>query len=149
MSDCRFTMSLRIRHPRIDAAEITRVLGIEAQHSWRAGDLRRDSAGAELGGTHRESYWVGCLMLKPEMARDHVSVESEIMHTLGTMRRCFDFLKTLRAEGGSAQLHVSLHAREDFHLELLPESLALLGRLGLAVALEVKPNQAPSAAALN
>jgi hypothetical protein len=150
MSDYEFMMSLRIRHPRIDPAEITRVLGIEAQHTWRAGDLRRDSTGGEVGGMHRESYWMGRLMVKPELARDQVSVESQIMHTLGTLRRCFDFLETLKADGGSAELHVSLYAREEFRLEFLPESLALLGRLGLAIALEVKPNpQAPSAAALN
>ncbi len=150
MSDYEFMMSLRIRHPRIDPAEITRALGIEAQHTWRAGDRRRDSTGGEIGGTHRESYWMGHLMTKPELARDNVSVESEIMHALGTLRRCFDFLETLKAEGGSAELHVSLYAREEFRLEFLPESLGLLGRLGLAVALEVKPNpQALSAVALN
>jgi Domain of unknown function (DUF4279) len=150
MSDYEFMMSLRIRHPRIDPAEITRVLGIEAQHTWRAGDLRRDSAGDELGGTHGDSYWMGRLTVKPELARDDVSVESEILHTLGTLRRCFDFLTTLKAEGGSAELHVGLYARQDFRLEFLPEALALLGRLGLAIALDVKPNpQAPSAVALN
>jgi Domain of unknown function (DUF4279) len=142
MSDYEFMMSLRIRHPRIDPAEITRVLGIEPQHNWRAGDLRRDdsAAGDEIGGTRRESYWMGRLMMKPALARDHVSVESEIEHTLGTLRRCFNFLETLKAEGGSAELHVSLYAREEFRLEFLPQSLALLGRVGLAVVLEVKPN---------
>jgi Domain of unknown function (DUF4279) len=140
VSDYEFMMSLRIRHPRIDPAQITRALGIEAQHTWRAGDLRRGSAGDELGGAHRESYWMGRLMSQPEVARDRVSVESEIMHTLGTLRRCFDFLATLTSEGGTAELHVSIYAREDFRLEFLPESLALLGRLGLTVAIEVQPN---------
>jgi hypothetical protein len=150
MSDYEFMMSLRIRHPRIDPAEITRVLGIEAQHTWRAGDTRRNPAGDELGGTHRETYWMGRLMPKPSLAQDNVSVESEILHTLGTLRRCFDFLAQLKTEGGSAELHVSLYAREEFRLEFLPEALSLIGRLGLAIALEVKPNpQLLTAAALN
>jgi hypothetical protein len=34
---------------------------------------------------------------------------------------------------------VSLFAREDFRLELSARSLALLGRLGLAVALDIHP----------
>jgi Domain of unknown function (DUF4279) len=147
MSDYEFMMSLRIRHPRIDPPDITRVLGIEPQHSWRAGDLRRDSAGNEAGGTRRESYWMGRLMTAPALARDDMSVESEIQHTLGTtLRRCFGFLEMLQAEGGSAELHVSLYARGEFRLEFLAESLALLGRAGLDVVLEVKPNPtAPSA----
>lgn len=150
MSDYEFIMSLRIRHPHIDPAEITMALRVEPQHTWRAGDLRRGSAGDEIGGTYRDSYWMGRLMTKPELARDHVGVESEILRALGTLRRSLDLLKRLSEEGGSAELHVSLYAREEFHLELLPESLALLGRLGLALALEVKPNsEEPSAVALN
>jgi uncharacterized protein DUF4279 len=142
MANYEFMVSLRIRHPRIDPAQITRALGVEPQHTWRAGDLRLDSAGGEMGGIHRESYWMGRLMEQPRLAQDHVSVESEMLHTLGTLRRCFDFLEMLKAESGSAELHVSLYARDEFRLELLPESLALLGRLGLAIALEVKPSAA-------
>jgi hypothetical protein len=150
MSDYEFMMSLSIRHPRIDPAEITVALRIEPQHTWRAGDLRRDSAGVELGGAHRESYWMGRLMTKPELARDHVGVESEILRTLGTLRRAFDLLQRLQEEGGSAELHVSLYAREEFRLELMPESLSLLGRLGMTIALEVKPSpQVTSAVARN
>lgn len=133
-------MSLRIRHPRIDPAEITRVLGVEPQHIWCVGDLRRDSAGGEIGGVHRESYWMGRLMAEPALTQDRKGVESEIEHTLGALRRCFSFLETMKAEGGSAELHISLYARGDFRLEFPPESLALLGRAGLTVVLEVNPN---------
>jgi hypothetical protein len=140
MSDYEFTMSLRIRHPTVDPAEITRHLGIEPQHVWRAGEPRRDPAGSEVGGTYRESYWMGRLMASPQLASDHVGVESEILRTLAQLRRSFGFLETLKLEGGVAELHVSIFAREEFRLELVPESLALLGRLGLTVALEVKPH---------
>jgi hypothetical protein len=150
MSDYEFMMSLRIRHPRIDPAEITVALHIEPQHTWRAGEIRRDSAGTEVGGTHRESYWMGRLMSKPELAHGDVDVESEVLRTLGTLRRAFDFLERLKEEGGTAELHVSLYARDEFRLELLPESLSLLGRMGLSIALEVKPNsQLQRAVALN
>jgi hypothetical protein len=67
-------MSLRIRHPRIDPAEVTRVLGIEPQHTWYAGDFRRDSAGAELGGTHRERYFPERLKAAGGTAELHVSL---------------------------------------------------------------------------
>jgi hypothetical protein len=150
VSDYEFIMSLRIRHPHIDPAEITLALRIEPQHTWRAGDMRRSSAGDEIGGAHRETYWMGRLMTKPELARDQVGVESEILRALGTLRRSFDLLNRLKEEGGSAELHVSLYAREEFNLELLPESLSLLGRLGLTLALDVKPNpEEPSAVSFN
>lgn len=139
MSDYEFTMSLRIRHPRIDPAEITDSLGIEPQHTWRAGEPRRDVAGGEIAGQYRESYWMGRLMAQPELASDHVSVESQILRTLAQLRKSFSFLETIRTEGAVAELHVSIFAREDFRLEFLPESFSMLGRLGLSVVLEVKP----------
>jgi hypothetical protein len=140
MSDYEFTMSLAIRHPHIDPAEITRNLNIEAQHMWRAGEPRRDAAGGEIEGSYRESYWMGRLMSRPELASDQVGVESEILRILAQLRRSFDFLQRLNREGGVAELHVSIFAREEFRLEFLPESLSMLGRLGLTVALELKPH---------
>lgn len=140
MTDYEFMMSLRIRHPDIDPAEVTSALNIEPQHTWKAGDARRDAAGVELTGAHRQSYWMGRLMIKPELAQDQVGVESEILRTLGTLRRSFSFFERLKKEEGSAELHVSLFAREEFRLEFLAESLSLLGRLGLSIVLEINPS---------
>jgi hypothetical protein len=36
----------------MEPAEITRVLGIEPRHSWKAGEPR-----APLEGTNRETFW--------------------------------------------------------------------------------------------
>jgi Domain of unknown function (DUF4279) len=140
MSDYEFTMSLRIRHPHIDPAEITRSLAIEPQHTWRVGDPRRDAVGGELEGQYRESYWMARLMTQPELASDQVGVESEILRVLARLRRSFEFIERLKREGAVAELHVSVFAREEFRLEFLPESLSMLGRLGLTFALELKPH---------
>jgi hypothetical protein len=140
MSDYEFTMSLRIRHPSVDPAQITRMLGIDPQHTWRAGDVRRDSAGGALGGEYRETFWMGRLMTQPKLASERIGVESELTQTLAQLRKSQDFLGSLKEQGGVAELHVSIFAREEFRLEFLPGSLALLGRLGLTVAVEVKPH---------
>ena len=139
MSEYEFTISLRIRHPTIDPATISATLGIQPQHTWRAGELRRDPSGAELGGTHHDSYWMGRLMEEPQLSSDGVSVEGVILKTLSQLRRAQSFLEQLNAEGGVAELLVSLYARDDFRLELPAESLALLGRMRLAFALDVHP----------
>jgi hypothetical protein len=62
------------------------------------------------------------------------------MRTLAQLRRSFEFLERLKAEGGVAELHISLYARGEFRLEILPESLSLLGRLGLTTVFEVRPH---------
>ena len=87
MSEYEFTVSLRIRHPTIDPATISAALGIEPQHTWRAGQPRCDPAGAELGGTHHDSYWMGRLMDEPQLSSDGVSVERVILKTLSQLRR--------------------------------------------------------------
>ena len=145
MSEYEFTVSLRLRHPAIEPSRITEMLGITPQHTWKAGDPRRDPAGAALEGIYRESYWMGRLMDEPQLSSARMSVESVLLQILAHLRRSLDFLEQLHAEGGIAELHVSLYAREDFRLELSEESLGLLGRLGLAVALDVHPRPSPEA----
>lgn len=146
MSEYEFTISLRLRHPAIDPSRITQALGIEPQHTWKAGDPRRDPAGGALAGAYRESYWMGGLMDGPQLSSTRLSVESVLLQTLAHLRRSHDFLEQLHAEGGVAELHVSLYAREDFRLELSAQTLGLLGRLGLAVALDVHPRPSPGVA---
>ena len=145
MSEYEFTVSLRLRHPVIDPSTITRTLGIEPQHTWKAGEARRDPAGGTLEGVYRESYWMGRLMDEPQLSSARMSVESVLLQTLAHLRRSHDFLEQLHADGGVAELHVSLYAREEFRLELSEEALGLLGRLGLAVALDVHPGPSPGA----
>jgi Domain of unknown function (DUF4279) len=142
MSKYEFTISLRLRHPAIDPVRITHTLAIEPQHSWKVGDPRRDAAGAALEGVHHESFWVAQLMEQPQLATAGVSVESVLLQTLAHLRRSQSFLAQLDADGGVAELHISLFARTDFRLELSAQSLALLGHLGLAVALDVHPQPA-------
>jgi hypothetical protein len=140
MNDYEFTMSLHIRHPSVDPAQITRTLGIEPQHTWRAGEPRKDPSGSKLEGCYRESFWMGRLMPEPELASDQVDMESELLRTLAQLRRAMSFLEGLKNDGGTAELNVSLFARADFRLEFLPETLGLLGRLGLTLTLDVKPH---------
>ena len=145
MSEYEFTVSLRLRHPAIDPSKITQTLGIEPQHTWKAGEPRRDPAGGALAGAYRESYWMGRLMDEPQLSSTRLSVETVLQQILAHLRRSQDFLEQLHSEGGVAELHVSLYAREDFRLELSAQSLGLLGRLGLTVALDVHPRPSPGA----
>jgi Domain of unknown function (DUF4279) len=146
MSEYEFTVSLRIRHPTMDPATIGDTLGIEPQHTWRAGEPRCDPAGVELGGAHHDSYWMGRLMDEPQLSSDSVSVERVILKTLSQLRRAQSFLEQLSAEGGVAELLVSLYARDDFRLEFPSDSLTLLGRMHLAIALDVHPHSPLGAA---
>jgi len=140
MSDYEFTITLAIRHPDIDPARITAALGIDPQATWRIGDSRLGAQGEPLQGTRRESYWTGRLMPTPQLSSEYSSVEAELLKILAQLRKSDEFLQELRSDGAVSELHVSLFARQEFRLDLSPSTLELLGRLGLAVALEVHPH---------
>jgi hypothetical protein len=137
MSTYEFTIGLQIRHPTINPHTITQQLGIAPQHAWQAGSPRRSPAGEGLDGVYRESYWTAKLMDEPPISSERITVESALTQTASLLRRSNVFLEQLNADGGVAELHVNLFARGDFRLDLLAESLALLGRLRLTIALDV------------
>jgi hypothetical protein len=79
-------------------------------------------------------------MEQPQLSTALQSVEGMLMQTLAQLQRSQPFLEQINAEHGAAELHVSLYAREEFTLQLPVESLALLGRLRLAVTLDIHPH---------
>jgi hypothetical protein len=141
MSEYEFTASLRMRHPRIDPATVTQTLGIKPQHTWQSGTPRVGPEGESLDGLYRESYWMARLMETPQLS-GQVSVEEVLRETLANLRRSQAFLEQIQAEGGVTELHVSLFARANFSLELPASTLALLGRLGVGVALDIHTQSA-------
>jgi Domain of unknown function (DUF4279) len=140
MNQYEFTLSLQLRHPDIDPVRITEALGIEPQHTWRAGDPRRGAAGEQIEGVYRESYWMGRIMEGPQLSSEGLLVESVLLQTVAQLRRAQSFLEQFKAEEGLAEIHVSLFARDAFTLDLAPDTLTALGRLGLAIAVDVHPH---------
>ncbi len=139
MSDYQITMSLGVRHPDMDPAQITRALGLQPGHVWRKGEERLDETGAVLGGTHRASYWFCEIAPRPKFSGERVGVESELSRVLHQLRKSIAFLQDLHFGGGATELCVTIFAHGDFRIELLPEETALLGRLGVAMTIEIKP----------
>lgn len=141
MGEHEFSMSLGVRHPHIDPAQITRALGLQPGHVWQSGEQRTDQAGAAIGGDHRESYWLCELTPRPKFAGERLSVGSELSAMLQMLRKSIGFMQELHQGGGAAELRITVFTRGDFHLELLPEEASLLGRIGLTLAIEIKSGQ--------
>jgi Domain of unknown function (DUF4279) len=132
-----FTVSLRIRHPTIDPAEITRTLGIEPQHSWKAGESRRAAQGQRLEGSYRESYWIGEFRELDAGLRGVVATEAVLLQAVVLLRRSQPFLTRLQSEGATVDLFVEVVGSTEFTLGLSPQLLSLLSKAGLAVVLNV------------
>lgn len=144
MSDYEFTIALRIRHPTMDPARITESLALLPQHTWKAGDPRRDQQGDAIDGVFRESYWMGRLMEQPQLASGLVCVESVLNDVLLHLRRAQFFLERLHTEGGSTEIQVSLFPRASFRLEWPSSLIAGFSRIRAAVVLDVHPQGMPA-----
>lgn len=147
MNDPEFMMSLVVRHPDVDPMRITRALGLQPGHVWREGEPRKGPTGDALVGKHRESYWICELVARPKFSVEPARVESELATILQMLRKSMDFLQDLHHGGGVIELLVTVFARGDFRMKLLPDEAALLGRMGVSLTIEIRSGQLPVAAA--
>jgi Domain of unknown function (DUF4279) len=113
----RYAMSLRVRHPNLDPAVLTKALHLEPLHSWRAGEPRRSPTGAALGGEHRESYWSAPL---PGQAVGSAAFPLELFlgQQLVQLGRHRELLGRLQAEGAQISLLIEISRVENAVLTL-------------------------------
>jgi hypothetical protein len=151
-----FQLSLRIRHPSMDPADLSREFKIEAEHSFRAGDRRPPRRGIVPASAHTESYWLGALspakwladMSFPEhplqMAQERLGDAATKSFgwalSLSATRFCHlhaDLLRRIRSEGGQISLLVALSAGEVSSFSLVPEVSRIFGEFGITVEFEL------------
>jgi hypothetical protein len=147
-----FSIALRIRHPSIDPAEVTRRVGVDPQHAWRAGEPRHvdgDDAGSAL---HRETYWVG--LLPPprafEPAQWGQSVDESVRRAAATlpqaslyftllkMKRSARFWREFADQGGTVECLLQVHKADSFQLDLSQALLLALVDLRITLSIEVE-----------
>lgn len=154
-----FELALRIRHPSMDPAAISRELRLEPEHSFKAGDPRTSSSGIAAAAVHGESCWLGTLdpnTWTPEPATFEMPTHSRttaakerlramVMDSLGMalslasshfLRTHGDFFRQLQSDGGDVRLIVELPADSAISFTLTPQVTKVLSELGIAVDFE-------------
>jgi hypothetical protein len=157
-SDLRpFQLSLRIRHPSMDPADLSREFKIEAEHFFRAGDPRPHRSGIAPASVHAESYWLGAIdpsrwpgdILSfpghPRLQNVHEHLRSSATNSFGwALSLCATWffhshaeaLRRIRSDGGQISLLVALSAGEVGSFSLAPEVSRAFGELGITVEFE-------------
>jgi hypothetical protein len=151
-------LSLRIRHPSLDPLELSRELGIEPVHCFRAGDPRSSRSGIAPASVHRESYWLGALNAAARWPADLLSTGSRLLEkvqeqfgaasarTLGaalslSVRQFFtahaERLRRIQHEGGQVSLLVAVSPEEVSGFSLTPDVTRVLGELGVSIEFEL------------
>ncbi len=151
-----FSLSLRVRHPSMDPADLSRVFKIEAEHSYRAGDPRPLRSGGAPASVHAESYWLGALdpvKWPPDLSfPGHPRLQIAAEHLRSTATNSFGWalslsttrffrmhaalLRRIGSEGGQISLLVALTASEVGSFSLSPEVSRAFGDLGITVEFE-------------
>jgi hypothetical protein len=157
-----FELAMRIRHPSLDPAEITRELQLEPEHSFKAGDPRTSSSGIAAASVHAESYWLshidlarlpspglfderpGAKQLRPRISDERfralaadslgVALSGCVVAFFGPHR---EFLRRVKNEGGEVSLLVEVSAKSVPGFKLTPQVSRGLSDLGITVEFEL------------
>ena len=151
-----FQLSLRIRHPSMDPADISRAFKIQAEHSFRAGEPRNSNRSGSRASVYPESYWLG--VLKPldrllditfpgsprsQMAQRQLDAATHSLswalslRAIRTLNPHADLLRRIRSEGGEVTLLVTIYDQEVSSFTVAPEASRLFGELGIAVEFDL------------
>jgi hypothetical protein len=153
-------LSLRIRHPAIDPREISTAIGVEPEHSFKAGEPARGRK-----GLHTQTYWWAPITSKswPEpidpsfmstvaarypghnlaATEENLrkatqslrarSVETMLFYALQRLNTRQAFVERIQSEGGDLSLVLGLDPRAALDFTLPVAMMRLLVKLGISV----------------
>jgi hypothetical protein len=152
-----FQLSLRIRHPSMDPADISKELRIEPEYSFRAGQPRPSKSGLVPAAVYGESYWLAPVNpaarlgnppfaepLKLAITQEHIdaAIARNLTGALGLCAMGFtkthaQLLRTIRSEGGEISLLVTLSPAAVNTFSLQPEVSRMFGEIGITLEFEI------------
>jgi hypothetical protein len=151
-----FELSLRIRHPFMDPAVLSRELGLEPECSFRVGDPRPPQSDRASATVHAESYWLAVLdpsswlvdvsfAVRSTSARAHRNMGAAAARSLDLalslsalrLRSAHAvLLNQIRSEGGQASLLIALFPAAVSGFTLTPDVSRIFSELGIALEVE-------------
>jgi hypothetical protein len=134
-----FRISLRVRHPAMDPAQISETLAIKPWRFWKAGERRQPPKGTLLSGLNRDTYWTAEIAA----GRWPLNVGEAIHDSLKKLVHCRSFLHQIRAEGGAAELFIGWFFENQSGDVLTHQCLALAGDLQVDLSFDVYPPDQP------
>jgi hypothetical protein len=136
-----YSVSLRIWHPRMDPAALTKALRLTPNNSWKVGEPRRTPKGEPLKGTNRGSYWTVRLITRRYATTPRKSLDASLATIAKKLQRHRKLLLRIRRGRGKVELFVGLFAENKFNFSssLEDRTVADLSKLRLSVALDIYP----------
>ncbi|CAN5339847.1 hypothetical protein BH09PAT4_BH09PAT4_09140 [soil metagenome] len=108
---------------------VTRTLGIEPLHNWRAGDPCKTRKGTPLTGTRATGYWSANPFSYGWRDSTDTQVEDALEELLNFLEPHQKFLMELSG-GGNVRIWVSTSSQRNYALDLGPTTLSRIASLG-------------------
>jgi Domain of unknown function (DUF4279) len=103
MNSYRYKISLRVRHPSMDPAEITYSLRFNPSRACRAGEPRTTPSGRPLEGKWPDTRWTARVLEGEWPGKDLQAAIAELLDRLEPNR---SFFEKVHSEGGAAEFFV-------------------------------------------
>jgi hypothetical protein len=133
-----FSISLRIRHPKIDLSYLGSLLGLLPDRIWKAGEARATPRGTPLEGKNKDSYW--CARLTGDREKSEIcSLEDSLADWTGKLSAYHTEFRRLLAEGGKVEYFVWIFCEQNLGFELDHKLLRDIANLGITLGIVCDP----------
>jgi len=128
-----YKVSLHVRHPFREPAEITRALNLLPEEAHSVGEQRRTPAGGDLGGSYQATFWRHRFVTPDDS--DLAGYLERIALALQPRR---DFLGALRETGGRVHLFVGLFSEgTNIGVTITSSLMEIFAGLGVDLGLDI------------
>ncbi len=141
MPDYKFSVSLQISHPQVDAKTISDTLSLSPTNSHDTGDLRVTKNGRLLGGSYEDMFWNLDLCDGKRIDAEDVLFEEFIAQKNAKLEKHKDFFNKLRATGGVIEYFVGWFSVDSINMSIYlePPLLKNTADLGISIVLCAYP----------
>jgi hypothetical protein len=141
LSAYRYSISLRIRHPRADPKRFSKQLKQSPQHAWKADEPRTTPAGKPLSGVNGETYWCSHSLARGTWPKQ--SLPAALRAIARKLAPHKPFFRRIRSERGCVELFVGWYFLGNGGDVIDVELMKMLWSLGIDLSLDVYPPDQP------
>lgn len=125
-------VSLRVWHPSVLSAEMTKAIGLSPSLSNDVGAGRRTPTGQVLDGVYPQTYWLYKFGFPKK-----TEIEDCITKALVVLSPKRDFLNRICSTGGRCELFIGMFLEKNAGFELGRDLIRQVAAVGLALSFDV------------
>lgn len=136
MNPFRYSVSLRLTHPTINAAEIQEHLQLSPRFSKSVGDKNKSPSGRDLVGTNKQTF---CTFELSSGDDSKLALESELSHWTQELSKCKAFLNQFQKSGGTIEYFIGVFLDGNSGVVFSPQEMNSMQELGIGISLDIYP----------